>query len=126
MKKPVWVQRDVVLAVHDMVLAEFGGTEGVRDYGLLDSALARPEHRFAYGSPTIFDLAAAYAYGVGHNHPFVDGNKRTGFTIAVVFLEINGRNFVASEVDATIQTLGLASHDISEKKYAAWLKTNTE
>lgn len=124
MKAPVWLLRETVLATHERLLADFGGAPDVRDSGLLDSALARPENLLAYGRPTNFALAAAYAFGVVKNHPFVDGNKRTGFTIAIVFLELNGESFRASEVDATIQTLALAAGELDEAGYADWLKTN--
>ena len=124
MKAPVWVVREAVVATHERLLSEFGGATGIRDAGLLDSALARPENLQAYGTPSIFELAAAYAFGVAKNHPFVDGNKRTGFTVAIVCLELNGQVFGASEVDATIQTLALAAGDLEESGYAEWLKKN--
>ena len=124
MTLPVWLLREAVLAIHERLLAEFGGAAGVRDEGLLDSALGRPQNLYAYGKPSMFDLAAAYAFGVVKNHPFVDGNKRTGFTIAVMFLERNGGTFTASEADATIQTLALAAGDRDESDYAAWLRAN--
>ena len=124
MKKPVWLLTEVVLATHERLLAEFGGASGVRDRKLLDSALARPKNRFAHGSWTLPELAASYAFGIVKNHPFVDGNKRTGFTAAILFLDLNGLAFSASEADATIQTLGLAAGDVNEAEYADWLKTN--
>jgi len=125
MRKPVWLMNEVVSATHEKLLAGFGGATGVRDQGLLASALARPLNLFEYGQPTIFELASAYAFGVVKNHPFVDGNKRTGLTIAVMFLEINGLTFGASEADATIQTLALAAGELSEEGYAEWLKTHS-
>jgi len=125
MKAPVWVLRETVLALHERLLAEFGGASGVRDRGLLDSALARPEHLRAYGKPAVFQLAASYAFGIVKNHAFVDGNKRTGFAVAVLFLELNGHRFEAAEADATIQTLALAADAIDEAAYAAWLKANS-
>lgn len=125
MRMPVWLLNEVVLATHEKLLAEFGGATGVRDQGLLASALARPLNLFEYGQPTMFELASAYAFGVVKNHPFVDGNKRTGFTIAVMFLEINGLTFGASEADATIQTLALAAGELSEEGYAEWLKAHS-
>lgn len=124
MKTPVWLLRVAVLAAHERLLSEFGGATGVRDEGLLDSALTRPENLRAYGQPTLFEMAAAYAFGIVKNHPFVDGNKRTGFTAAIVFLELNGATFAASEADATIQTLALAAGDLDESGYAAWLRAN--
>ena len=124
MKTPVWLLREAVLAIHERLVAEFGGATGIRDEGLLDSALGRPENLLAYGKPAMFDLAAAYAFGVVKNHPFVDGNKRTGFTIAIMFLERNGESFTASEADATIQTLALAAGELGESGYADWLRAN--
>ncbi len=122
---PVWLLREAVIATHERLLSEFGGATGVRDAGLLDSGLARAENLHAYGQPTVFELSAGYAFGVVKNHPFVDGNKRTGFTIAVIFLELNGETFRASEVDATIQTLALAAGELCEAEYADWLKANS-
>lgn len=121
---PVWLLREAVIATHERLLAEFGGASGVRDVGLLDSGLARAENLHAYGQPSVFELAAAYAFGVVKNHPFIDGNKRTGFTIAAFFLELNGETFRASEVDATIQTLALAAGELGESGYADWLKVS--
>ena len=126
MTEPEWVPRETVLALHGRLLAEFGGADGIRDEGLLESALARPLNRIAYDKPTLFELAASYAFGLVRNHPFLDGNKRIGFVTAVLFLELNGYNFGATEIDATIQTLALASGNLSEAKYAAWLKANSE
>ena len=126
MKEPVWVFREVVLVLHEQSLAQFGGSAGVRDEGLLDSALGRPQYRFAYGKPTLFDLAASYAFGLVKNHPFIDGNKRTGFIVAVTFLELNGLRFGASEVDATVRTLALAAGEMSETAHSAWLKSNSK
>jgi death on curing protein len=124
-KRPAWLLRDTVIVLHEQLLATFGGAAGIRDEGLLDSALARPENRLAYGKPTIFDLAAAYAFGLVKNHPFVDGNKRLGFAAAVVFLEANGYLFEAAEVDAVLRTLSLAASEMTESDYAAWMKMNT-
>ena len=125
MKEPQWVLRETVLALQERLLAEFGGLGGLRDEGLFDSALARPQQLFTYGKPSLFDLAAAYAFGLVRNHPFLDGNKRIAFTTAVVFLELNGCRFTASEVDATVKTLALAARDLDEAGYAAWLKENS-
>src|SRR3990167_3138712 len=119
MKPPVWVLRATVLALHEQLLAEFGGSTGIRDEGLLESALARPENLFAYGKPTIFDLAASYGFGLVKNHPFLDGNKRIGFAVAVLFLEINGHHFQATEADATVRTLALAAGAMKAVEYAA-------
>ncbi len=124
MKSPQWVLRETALALHERLLGEFGGREGVRDEGLLDSALGRPQQLFAFGKPDLFDLAAAYAFGLVRNHPFVDGNKRIGFTTAILFLELNGCHVAASEVDAALQTLALAAGELGEAGYSGWLKTN--
>jgi len=126
MKEPVWVLREVVFLLHEQSLAQFGGAAGVRDEGLLDSALGKPLNLFAYGKPSLFDLAASYAYGIVKNHPFLDGNKRSGFIVAVTFLELNGRRFVANEVDATVRTLALAAGEMSEAAYSAWLEANAK
>lgn len=122
MRGPHWVLRETVLALQERLLAEFGGGRGLRDPALLDSALARPRQLLAYRKPDLFELAAAYAFGLVRNHPFVDGNKRTAFTTAVLFLELNGRRFTATEVDATLQTLALAASELDEAGYAAWLR----
>ena len=121
---PRWLLKEAVIAIHERLLSEFGGPSGVRDEGLLDSALARPKNPVAHGRRSVFELAAAYAFGVVKNHPFVDGNKRTGFTIAIAFLETNGETFTASEADATIQTLALAAGELDEPGYGAWLRAN--
>lgn len=125
MKLPVWVLRETVLTLHEQSLAAFGGAAGIRDEDLLDSALAKPENLFAYGKPTIFDLAASYGFGLVKNHPFVDGNKRVGFIVAVVFLELNGHRFKATEAEAAVCTLALAAGEMSEVQYAGWLKANS-
>ena len=124
-KKPEWVLLETVLTLHEQLLAEFGGLSGVRDAGLLDSALARPQNLLAYGQPDSFDLAASYGFGIVKNHPFNDGNKRTGFAVAVLFLELNGYRFQAAEADATVRTLALAARAMNEAQYAAWLKANS-
>ena len=125
MKRPEWILRETVLSLHEQLLAEFGGSGGIRDEGLLDSALGRPENLFVYGQPTLSGLAAAYAFGLVKNYPFVDGNKRIGFAIGALFLQLNGWILVATEVDAVIQTLALAAGEIGEKEYAFWLDANS-
>jgi len=124
-KEPRWISREVVLAIHEQSLAQYGGSAGIRDEGLLDSALGRPQNLFAYEQPIIFAMAAAYASGIIRNHPFIDGNKRTGFVVCAVFLERNGYELVASEEDATLTTLALAASEIKEADYASWLERNT-
>lgn len=125
MTAPGWVLRETVMALHEQLLAEFGGAPGLRDEALLASAMARPGQLHAYGTPTRFDLAASYAFGLVKNHPFVDGNKRIGFTTAVLFLELNGVRFEAPEVEAIVQTLALAAGDLDEAAYAAWMQTHS-
>jgi len=124
--EPTWLLRAAVLAVHNQMIAEFGGSNGIRDEGLLDSALARPINLFNYDPDADFhDLAATYAGGIIQNHPFVDGNKRTGFMAAFMFLARNGLRLNADEITATTMTLALASSDIDEEPYANWLRQNT-
>lgn len=125
MKEPGWFDRTDCLAIHEAMLAQHGGLAGVRDENMLESALAKPQHNFAYGKPDMPDLAAAYAAGIVLNHPFIDGNKRTGFMTAMAFLEFNGLEFTATEVDAVLQTLALAAGALDEAGYAAWLRQNS-
>jgi death-on-curing protein len=124
-KPPKWLRTDVVLAMHDRLLAEHGGSAGIRDAGLLESALARPQNLLAYGKPSLFDLAAAYACGMIKNHPFVDGNKRTGFMAAFVFLGINKIHLAAAESDVVVQTLAVAAGELDEAGYGNWLEENS-
>jgi death-on-curing protein len=123
MTEPVWLDTADCLSSQNKLLAWFGGSAGVRDEGLLESALARPQQKYAYGTPTTYELAAAYAYGIVKNHPFIDGNKRAGFIAAALFLEINGKVFAAPEEEVVIQTLALAASECSETEYAQWLET---
>ena len=126
MKKaePLWILERVVLAAHGRLLAAHGGAEGLRDAGLLESALARPRQHYAYSSPDLIELAALYTAGLVRNHPFVDGNKRTGFAIGIAFLELNGFVFQATEEDAIQAVFALAAGDLDEAGYADWLRTN--
>jgi len=121
MKEPNWVERAECLAFHDQLLAMFGGLSGIRDEGLLDSALNRPLQLFHYGDPSLFDLAASYAEGIVKNHPFLDGNKRSGLMAAALFLESNGHIFEAPEEEAVLQTLALAAGAIGAEEFSAWL-----
>jgi death-on-curing protein len=124
-KAAVWIETRDVLAIHDRLLALHGGASGVRDRGLLESALARPRQHHAYAdSPDILEMAALCTAGVVRNHPFVDGNKRTGFVIGVLFLELNGFEFKASEEDATQAVTSLAAGTLDESGYRAWLREN--
>jgi death-on-curing protein len=117
-----WLSARDGLAIHEEQLAEHGGADGVRDMGLLESALARPRNLLAYGKPDFADLAAAYAAGVARNHPFVDGNKRTAWMLAVVFLDLNGFDLEADMVDALQAMLSLAEGRIDESAFAAWMR----
>ena len=110
---------------HEISLANFGGGEGIRDPRLLESALARPKNLFNYEKPSVHDLAAAYTAGIVQNHPFIDGNKRTGFLAGAAFLELNGWMLTASEPDATRVIFGLAAGEISEAELAEWFKRNS-
>ncbi len=121
MSEPNWVTRDVILATQEQLLSRFGGLAGIRDDGLLESALGRPLQLFTYSNPSIFELAASYAAGIVKNHPFLDGNKRAGFMAAYTFLGINGWELEAPEEEVVLQTLGLAAGEISEEDYARWL-----
>lgn len=120
-----WLKEEVLIAVHDEQLAEHGGAEGVRDSGLLFSALARPRNLAEYEKPSVFDLAATYAAGVISNHPFVDGNKRTGFLAAYMFLALNGWELDAPEANAAAAVLELAARKIDEAQFSAWLEENS-
>lgn len=117
-----WLTEKVIVAIHDEQIAEHGGGRGVRNHGLLLSALARPQHLLQYGAPDVFDLAAAYAFGIVNNHPFIDGNKRTGFLAAYVFLDINGWELTAPEPEVVAAVLALAIGEIDEKGFSTWLK----
>lgn len=125
MKEPAWVNREECLSIHEMMLAQHGGLAGVRDQGLLESALAKPQNLLAYAKPSHFEMAASYAAGIILNHPFLDGNKRTGFMVAAVLLEVNGYVLAATEESVAENTLGLAAGSLKEKDYAAWLKKNS-
>ena len=120
-----WLDRRIVEAVHFRQIQRHGGGLGTRDEGLLDSALARPQNLAAYADPTAFELAASYAFGIARNHPFVDGNKRTAFVSAVLFLRLNGQTFNADQAEAAIVFLRLAAGEFSEAELAAWLRRNS-
>ncbi len=126
MKEPIWLNREDCLAIHEMMLAQHGGLAGVRDAGLLESALSKPRNRFAYSSPTLTGMGASYAAGIIRNHPFLDGNKRTGFMLAATFLEVNGREFTATEESVVEMTLALASGKLTQATYAGWLNKSSK
>lgn len=127
MRPWVWIEESVVWAIHEAQLAEHGGSAGLRDAGLLASALARPSQLHAYGEPPpdVFDLAAAYAFGVARNHPFIDGNKRTGYVCAELFLVLNGWALAAPDAECVTQMLALAASELAEKEFAAWLRAGS-
>ncbi len=124
MKEPIWIRRDLLVVIHERLLAEHGGAPGIRDHGLLESALARPQQIFAYQKADLAELAAAYANGILRNHPFVDGNKRTGFMAAYLFLARNGLFLGVAECDVVNIVLDLAGSRISEEAFADWLRQN--
>ena len=125
MKEPVWTPDAAVRAIHLELIAEYGGLPGVRDENLLESALARPRNLFAYGDPDLFELAAAYAFGIARNHPFADGNKRLAFAVIAVFLELNGYELAAEKADAIGAMLGLAAGKASQAELTAWIRRNS-
>jgi death-on-curing protein len=128
LKEPVWIREKDALALHEQQITLFGGASGLRDAGLPESALARPRNLFAYAERpvTMAELAAAYAFGISSNHPFVDGNKRTAMHVSFVFLEYNGGSIRATQEDACLTFLGLAAGAISEPELALWFARNTD
>ncbi|MGH8555928.1 MAG: type II toxin-antitoxin system death-on-curing family toxin [Methylococcales bacterium] len=125
MKEPVWIEERDILTIHERLLALHGGASGLRDQALLSSALARPRQHLAYADDVdIISMAAAYTAGIVRNHPFVDGNKRTGFVIGILFLELNGYRFTASEEDAARTILSLAAGTLDEEGLVTFLRTN--
>ena len=126
MKEPELLSVNILLDVHAEQLALFGGADGVRDPGLLESALARPVNKFAYGEADLASLAAAYAFGIARNHPFVDGNKRVAFASILVFLGLNGFDLDAAPEEATAVMLALAAGEIEEDALARWIGDNLD
>ena len=125
MNEPYWLTLKECQALHDLMMSDYGGLPGVRDQGMLESAMAKPLQLFSYGNPSLVDLAAAYTAGIVKNHPFLDGNKRTGFMMGAGFLERNGYIFTATEEDAVLRTLALAASEMTESAFAAWLEANS-
>lgn len=123
---PNWLLPEIALVIHDKQIQEHGGLAGIRDKVALDSALNRPINYYSYGEADIFVPAAKYAAGIIKNHPFLDGNKRTGFLLAFVFLFINNFELVATEIDAALITKALAANSITEEEFAIWLKDNSQ
>lgn len=119
-----WLSKQAIIAAHGEQLAEHGGGIGIRDEGLLESALAKPQHLAHYSEPDMAALAAAYVYGLAKNHPFIDGNKRIAWVVCIGFLRLNGVGFNADEISATRAMLELAAGDIDEDTFAAWLRDN--
>ncbi len=124
MTEPRWLDTTIVLDVHAEQLALFGGADGIRDLGLLESALARPINKFGYGESDLAALAAAYAFGIARNHPFVDGNKRAAFAAIIVFLGLNGYDFDVLPEQATAMILSLAAGEVSEESLTRWIRDN--
>ena len=123
--EPCWLTREAVLAIHAQLLARFGGSAGIREDNMLESALAKPRQLHAYGQPNVYEMAAAYAFGIVKNHPFVDWNKRAGFVAAYTFLGINGFDFTAPEEEAVIFTRDLAAGEITIEQYTLWLQNSS-
>jgi death-on-curing protein len=123
--EPCWLTREAVLAIHAQLLARFGGSAGLREDNMLESALAKPRQLHAYGRPNVYEMAAAYAFGIVKNHPFVDGNKRAGFVAAYTFLGFNGFDFAAPEEEAVLFTRGLAAGDITIEQYTLLLQKSS-
>jgi death-on-curing protein len=123
-REPEWVTMPIVLAIHDEQLAIHGGSPGLRDVALLESALGRPRNKWAYENAELPELAAAYGYGIARNHPFVDGNKRTALLAIYTFLGVNGVDFIVPEADAAAMILSLAAGEVSEESLARWIRNN--
>lgn len=121
-----WIDKRLLVLLHDESLAEHGGASGIRDAGLLESALARPQNLLAYGDPDAADLAAAYGVGLAKNHAFVDGNKRAAFLSVGLFLALNGFRLTASQADATLTIMAIAASEMDEAAFASWIRANSE
>jgi death-on-curing protein len=124
MNEPVWLTEALVIDIHSEQLAIFGGPAGIRDMGLLSSALARAPNKFAYGETDLAALAATYVFGISKNHPFIDGNKRASFAALIVFLGLNGVDFLVPETHATAMILEVAAGNVSEEGLTRWLRDN--
>ena len=125
MKEPIWVGERIVLAIHEDQLAQHGGSSGIRDENLLSASLARPKHLFTYGYPSIFDLAAAYGYGLANNHPFIDGNKRTAFMVMYTFLGLNDYWLEVEETEVVVKMEGLTMNRETQESISLWLKEHS-
>ena len=124
MTEPIWLSKDLVIAIHDEQLLTFGGPPGIHDHGLLESALARPQNKYAYGSDDLAELASAYGFGLSRNHAFVDGNKRIAFLVIVTFLGLNDIDFLVPETEAVVIMLAVAAGEVSEESLARWIRDN--
>ncbi|MHC4050037.1 type II toxin-antitoxin system death-on-curing family toxin [Bradyrhizobium sp. 25ACV] len=124
MNEPFWLTRRIIIAIHDEQLAIHGGASGLRDEGMLESALDRPRNKWSYESADLPELAAAYAFGIARNHPFVDGNKRTSLLALYTFLGVNGIDFVVPEAEAAAIILSLAAGEVSEENLTRWIRDN--
>jgi death-on-curing protein len=120
--EPKWLTNIMVVAIHDEQLAIHGGSPGMRDAGMLESALDRPRNKWAYEAAELPELAAAYAYGIARNHPFIDGNKRTSLLALYTFLGLNGVGFIVPEANAATMILALAAGEVSEENLARWIR----
>lgn len=125
MSEPIWIREEVAQMIHDDQIAQHGGSFGVRDENLLSASLARPRHLFSYGEPTLFELAAAYGYGLAKNHPFIDGNKRTAFAVMATFLEVNGYSLDVPEPEVVTMMERLATDRETQESIAQWLERNS-
>jgi death-on-curing protein len=124
MSEPVWLDVEILIDLHAEQLALYGGPDGIRDQGILESALGRPVNKFAYRETDIAALAAAYAFGIARNHPFVDGNKRAAFGAMIVFLGLNGMDFLVPPENATAMILALAAGEVNEDGLTRWIRDN--
>ena len=122
MNEPIWLSVEMILDIHAEQLAMFGGPDGLRDLGLLESALARAKNKLVYGQTDLSTLSASYGFGIAKNHPFVDGNKRTAFAAIIVFLGLNELEFCASEAEASVMILALAAGELSEADLTRWIR----
>jgi death-on-curing protein len=124
MNEPIWLDVEILIDLHAEQLALFGGPDGIRDHGMLESALGRPINKFAYGKTDLAALAAAYVFGIARNHPFVDGNERAAFGALIVFLGLNDIDFLAPPESAAVIILALAAGEVSEESLARWIRDN--
>lgn len=124
MKEPIWIEISVVLALHDLLISKYGGLNGLRELGLLESALVRPRYMLTYVTSDLITLATAYIAGIIHNHPFIDGNKRTGFMAGYTFLARNNIQLIATESEVIQFVLALINNEITEQAFAEWLRIN--